>query len=113
MRRPRCRRRRRRTPDGSAASAFHGFTVPAIDSYLNEILDKKGSDLHFIAGDPARVRQYGELMSLRQERLDANFVKEALYEIMPKTAQDRFEEKDGADFAYTLGDRGQIGRVHV
>ena len=86
--------------------------MPAIDSYLNEILDKKGSDLHFIAGDPARVRQYGELMALRQERLDANFVKETLYEIMPKTAQDRFEQKDGADFAYTLGERGRF-RVNV
>jgi twitching motility protein PilT len=86
--------------------------VPAIDAYLNEILDKKGSDLHFIAGDPARVRQFGDLQSLRQERLDANFVKDALYEIMPKQAQDRFEEKDGADFAYTLGERGRF-RVNV
>ncbi len=44
--------------------------MPAIDSYLNEVLDKRGSDLHFIAGDPARVRQYGDLMPLRPERLD-------------------------------------------
>ena len=31
-----------------------------IDSFLTEVLDKKGSDLHFIAGDPPRVRQYGD-----------------------------------------------------
>jgi len=86
--------------------------VPAIDSYLNEILDKRGSDLHFIAGDPARVRLYGDLSALRPERLEANFVKDALYEIMPKTAQDRFEQKDGADFAYSLADRGRF-RVNV
>jgi twitching motility protein PilT len=86
--------------------------VPAIDSYLNEILDKKGSDLHFIAGDPARIRQFGELMTLRPERLEPSFVKETLYEIMPKPAQDRFEQKDGADFAYTLGERGRF-RVNV
>jgi twitching motility protein PilT len=86
--------------------------VPAIDSFLNEILDRKGSDLHFIAGDPARIRLFGDLMPLRQDRLEQNFVKDALYEIMPKPAQDRFEEKDGADFAYTLADRGRF-RVNV
>jgi twitching motility protein PilT len=86
--------------------------MAAIDSYLNEILDKRGSDLHFIAGDPPRIRQYGDLMALRQEKLEPEFVKGAMYEIMPKTALDRFEHKDGADFAYTLADRGRF-RVNV
>jgi twitching motility protein PilT len=86
--------------------------VAAIDIFLTDILDKRGSDLHFIAGDPPRIRQYGELMPLRPDRLEPNFVKDALYEIMPKTAQDRFEDKDGADFAYTLSDRGRF-RVNV
>src|SRR6185437_5851550 len=84
----------------------------AIDSYLIEVLDKRGSDLHFIAGDPARIRQYGDLMSLRPEKLGQDFVKQALYEIMPKPALDRFEAKDGADFAYTLPERGRF-RVNV
>ena len=39
-------------------------------------------------------------------------MKDALYEIMPKTAVDRFEEQDGADFAYTLGEHGRF-RVNV
>ena len=26
-----------------------------------EILDKRGSDLHFIAGDPPRIRLFGDL----------------------------------------------------
>ncbi|MBV9913349.1 MAG: hypothetical protein JOZ93_12260, partial [Sinobacteraceae bacterium] len=83
-----------------------------IDSYLVEILEKRGSDLHFIAGDPARIRQYGDLMSLRPDKLAAEYVKSTLYEIMPKAAVDRFESKDGADFAYTLADRGRF-RVNV
>src|SRR3954470_16631131 len=83
-----------------------------IDAYLNEILEKRGSDLHFIAGDPPRIRQFGDLMALRPDRLEPTFVKDALLEIMPKPAQDRFEEKDGADFAYTLADRGRF-RVNV
>ena len=83
-----------------------------IDSFLTEVLGRRGSDLHFVAGEPPRIRLYGDLMPLRSETLAAEFVKQAIYEIMPKTAQDRFEAKDGADFAYTLQDRGRF-RVNV
>jgi len=86
--------------------------VATIDPFLSEVIDKRGSDLHFIAGDPPRIRVYGDLGPLRPDRLDATFVKEALYEIMPKPALDRFESKDGADFAYTLADRGRF-RVNI
>jgi twitching motility protein PilT len=86
--------------------------VATIDSFLAEVIDKRGSDLHFIAGDPPRIRLHGDLGPLRPDKLDATFVKEALYEIMPKPALDRFESKDGADFAYTLADRGRF-RVNI
>src|ERR1700683_1728938 len=76
--------------------------MPAIDSYLNQILERDGSDLHFLAGDPARVRQYGELKALSPEPLAAEMVKTTLYEIMPKLALERFEAKDGTDFAYSI-----------
>ncbi len=83
-----------------------------IDRYLHEILTRKGSDLHFIAGDPPRIRLYGELMAIVQDRLDPTFVRQAMYEIMPKTAVERFESKDGADFAYTLAGVARF-RVNV
>ncbi|HXB19444.1 MAG TPA: PilT/PilU family type 4a pilus ATPase [Steroidobacteraceae bacterium] len=83
-----------------------------IDPFLVEILEKRGSDLHFIAGDPPRIRVYGDLNPLRPDKLSSDYVKTALYEIMPKTAIDRFEKKDGADFAYTLEGRGRF-RVNI
>jgi twitching motility protein PilT len=86
--------------------------MATIDTFLLEVLEKRGSDLHFIAGDPPRIRQYGDLQSLRPEKLAQDFVKDALYEVMPKTAVDRFEAKDGADFAYTIPERGRF-RVNV
>jgi twitching motility protein PilT len=86
--------------------------VAQIDTYLREILEKRGSDLHFLAGDPPRVRVYGDLTPLREEKLSVDFVKTALYEIMPKTAVERFEKKDGADFAYGLEGHGRF-RVNV
>ncbi len=79
-----------------------------IDEYLEEILKRDGSDLHFMAGDPPRIRQYGKLSSLRAERLSAEFVREALHEIMPRKALERFDTHDGTDFAYTLGTLGRF-----
>ena len=36
-----------------------------IDALLEEVLKRKGSDLHLIAGDPPRCRRYGDLTALR------------------------------------------------
>jgi twitching motility protein PilT len=86
--------------------------MPRIDDYLVEVLKQKGSDLHFLAGDPPRVRVYGDLHPLAPEPLAADFVRETLYEIMPKAAVQRFESHDGADFAYNMGEAGRF-RVNV
>ena len=83
-----------------------------IDEFLEEVLKKDGSDLHFMAGDPPRIRQYGKLGPLRTERLSPDFVREAIYEIMPRKALDRLETRDGTDFAYTLGSLARF-RVNV
>ncbi|HEU0225683.1 MAG TPA: PilT/PilU family type 4a pilus ATPase [Steroidobacteraceae bacterium] len=83
-----------------------------VDEYLEEILRRDGSDLHFMAGDPPRIRLYGTLSALRPERLAPDFVREALYEIMPRKAVERFEARDGTDFAYTLGNLARF-RVNV
>jgi twitching motility protein PilT len=86
--------------------------MPAIDQYLTQVLERNGSDLHFLAGDPARVRQYGELKCLSDQPLAAETVKTTLYEIMPKLAVERFEAKDGTDFAYAIPNVARF-RVNV
>jgi len=58
--------------------------------------------LHFIAGDPARIRLFGELQPLRPDNLQPLMVEETLREIMPRNALTRLEEKNGADFAYII-----------
>ena len=63
---------------------------------------KSGSDLHFIAGDPPRIRLYGDLQTLRESRSARSRCATALNEIMTRRALERLEEKDGADFAYTI-----------
>ena len=40
------------------------LAMALIDEYLLEVLKRKGSDLHFIAGDPPRVRRYEKILPL-------------------------------------------------
>jgi twitching motility protein PilT len=86
--------------------------MAAIDAFLMQVIERDGSDLHFLAGDMPRVRQYGELKPLRQEPLDAEMVKTTLYEIMPKLSVERFESKDGTDFAHSIAGVARF-RVNV
>jgi twitching motility protein PilT len=86
--------------------------MATIDTFLKEVLQRKGSDLHFLAGEPPRIRLYGDLSPLRPEVMTADFVREALYEILPPKAQQRFEKHDGADFAYSLAELGRF-RVNI
>ncbi len=86
--------------------------MPRIDDYLSAVLQHRGSDLHFIAGDLPRVRVFGELRPLAKEPLDPEFVRQTLFEIIPRPAMQRLESHDGADFAYTMGEAGRF-RVNV
>lgn len=83
-----------------------------IDAFLKEALAKSSSDLHFISGDPPRVRIHGSLTTLNKEILTIDFVKEAVYEIMDGQLQKDFETDDAVDFAYEIPDLSRF-RVNV
>jgi len=78
--------------------------VNRIDLFLKDALSKNSSDLHFISGDPPRVRIHGSLSLLSEEKLTTENVKEALYEIMTGKMQNDFEQNDSVDFAYDIPD---------
>jgi twitching motility protein PilT len=95
------------TATGTAAAAATGTpevqqAPRRIDAFLRDVLTRNGSDLHFVAGDPPRIRLFGELQSLRDQPLGQDEVRELLTEIMTRRALQRLEEQDGADFAYTI-----------
>lgn len=83
-----------------------------IDRYLKDALLKNSSDLHFISGDPPRVRIHGLLTILSDEVLSIDGVREAVYEIMSGTMQRDFEKHDSVDFAYDIPDVSRF-RVNV
>ena len=83
-----------------------------IDAYLLDALRKNSSDLHFISGDPPRVRVHGALAMLTEQKLTIDEVKESLYEIMSGTMQRDFESNDAVDFAYDIPDVSRF-RVNI
>jgi twitching motility protein PilT len=83
-----------------------------IDQFLTDALAKSSSDLHFISGDPPRVRVHGSLSLLNDRVLTTEFVKEAMYEIMNGQQKVDFERKDTVDFAYEIPDISRF-RVNV
>ena len=89
------------TATGTLTEAVQ-HTPRKLDEFLREVLVKGGSDLHFVAGDPPRIRLHGELQSLRETKLEKDAVREMLFEVMTRRAQAQLEQKDGADFAYTI-----------
>lgn len=76
--------------------------APQIDELLKETIAREGSDLHYIAGDPPRIRIHGELMELRAEKLKAEKVAENLDAIMGDKARNELEQRDGTDLAYRI-----------
>jgi twitching motility protein PilT len=90
------------TTSTAATTTATQYTPRKIDEFLREVLVKGGSDLHFVAGDPPRIRLHGELQTLRDAKLDKETVREMLFEVMTRRAQSQLEQRDGADFAYTI-----------
>jgi twitching motility protein PilT len=73
-----------------------------VDALLTRMVEMDGSDLHMMAGDPPRVRVYGELKPIEEAPMSAESVSDALAEILPDHSRLVFEREDGADFAYEI-----------
>jgi twitching motility protein PilT len=66
------------------------------------MIGRDGSDLHLIAGDPPRMRLYGNLTELREEALKNAELTEAVAEIMTPQAREALQRTEQADFAYQV-----------
>ena len=86
--------------------------MSSIDAYLKDALARSSSDLHFISGDPPRVRVHGSLTLLNDEKLTIERVRECMYEIMSGGLQKDFEKNDAVDFAYEIPEVSRF-RVNV
>ncbi len=83
-----------------------------IDELLRQLIARNGSDLHLVAGQPPRIRIYGELNPLRSEPLSKEEARELLVEIMSAQMRKDFDAHDSCDFAYSVQDVARF-RVNV
>jgi len=73
-----------------------------IDEYLRHLIANDGSDLHLIAGQPPRIRVYGDITPIENEPLTVDGSQEMFLEIMDDKARHEFDTNDAADFAYNI-----------
>ncbi|MDK1020562.1 MAG: type IV pilus twitching motility protein PilT [Candidatus Hydrogenedentes bacterium] len=79
-----------------------------IDRYFKLMVEHGASDLHLSTGCKPMFRKDGSILPLKNdEPLDSRRIKGLIYEIMPKSNEDEFNETSDTDFAYELDGAGR------
>ncbi len=79
-----------------------------IDTLLEMLVARGGSDLHLVSGDPPRMRVFGDLEAISEEKLSAKELLEPILSIMPTRSRNTFEKEDNADFAHSIEGTGRF-----
>src|SRR5579883_2681794 len=81
---------------------------PKITALFDELLAKKGSDLHLGIGYPPLIRARGELVALRERPMDQREMEGLLFEIVNPAQKKQITEGLDLDFAYAYGDKARF-----
>ncbi len=81
-----------------------------IDTLLEMLVARGGSDLHLLSGDPPRMRVLGDLETISEDKLSAKELLDPLIQTMPPRSRAIFEKEDNADFAHKIEG---VGRFRV
>ena len=77
--------------------------LTSIDSLLEQLVERKASDLHISIGSPPAIRVRGHIERLEGfEPFDAEQTRQLLYRILSSEQQKQFEIKRQLDFAYAI-----------
>ena len=79
-----------------------------IDTLLEMLVARGGSDLHLVSSDPPRMRVFGDLEAISEDPIPAKEMLEPLMSLMSTRARTEFEKDDNADFAYTIDGSGRF-----
>jgi twitching motility protein PilT len=82
--------------------------LATIAPLFDELLSRKGSDLHLGIGYPPMVRARGELAPIRKEPLSTAEMQTLLLEILSEEQRARFRGELDLDFAYAYGDKARF-----
>jgi twitching motility protein PilT len=71
-----------------------------IDTFLELVVNQKGSDLHLVSGNPPRIRLNGELVPIKYRELTREETTALLHETMSHDIAKLFPERYNLDYAY-------------
>jgi twitching motility protein PilT len=76
--------------------------VKRIDTFLELVVNQKGSDLHLVSGQPPRIRLHGDLIPIKYRELSADETTALVAETMTDGVRQHFEACYNLDFAYEV-----------
>jgi twitching motility protein PilT len=79
-----------------------------IDALLDELLARRGSDLHLGIGYPPLLRARGDLVPLREAPIDSAEMEALLFEITNPAERARITTELDLDFAYAYGQKARF-----
>jgi len=82
--------------------------VNRIDAFLQLVVSQNGSDLHLVAGNPPRIRLYGDLFPVKYRELGAQEAADLIDETMTDTVRRAFEGRHSLDYAYEVPDMARF-----
>ena len=82
--------------------------MPKIDRLFDDLIARKGSDLHLGVGYPPLVRTRGELVALRDAPLDKAEMEALVFEITNPAQRKKIETELDLDFAHAYEDKARF-----
>jgi twitching motility protein PilT len=79
-----------------------------IDRLFDNLLARKGSDLHLGVGYPPLARERGELVPIREEIITQSEIEETLFEILNPAQKTQITEGLDLDFAYAYENKARF-----
>ena len=76
--------------------------MPAIDQYLQLLVEHGASDLHLSEGSPPKMRLHGGIQTIGEEILTPEHMDPMLEEICGEEAWKNFQKRGDLDFAYEM-----------
>ncbi|MEE8602959.1 PilT/PilU family type 4a pilus ATPase [Euzebya tangerina] len=100
------------TDGGDPKLAYEVESEFDMDAALLELIERGGSDLHLTVGIPPAIRVNGELEHLKQQPLEGEGLRNALYGLMTQKQREAFENELELDMSYTLPGHSRF-RVNI
>jgi len=85
---------------------------PQLNKFFKAAIKTQASDLHLKAGQPVKLRVYGQLKNTTGETMTKEKVKQLVFEILTAEQKEYFLKTGTLDFAHEIGDEDRF-RINI